>query len=914
MTAIDLISDQEKTFFDQIEPGAILSYKTLNVAKIESVRTYLLKKGIWVLPFERVMEDASPVIEETESTTDGNCTLKQDSLTTELSGLSVEKRRINMARALGYVTKAGYEVMIQNADAVKNLGEIVKTVTESDGLSKPDYRQHLEQLFSPKQKIYYAIDDTELVFLHPDRVSALPALTNNPDQIIKFVEIAKERDRLQKLVIAQSPETVSQDDLIAMAESIRAAEQSTKLIHIPTADLFDKEKYPDIRVKFSDILPKQGNDMTLINAIISTDNMIINARASHNDGGPAQMVTQINDATLLIKNIDRLMDEPYPGPDAADFYGAIGIDAFLHATHRAIRQQWDQMLATYCTDLRIVEEVADRPTKAYPVIRREESVLLQPMPWNDLMNYVRGTVTSLDDALTLYQQPAISVGQSFRYAPLSNGPLSAREMIFRSLISPATDTEILYHRANNNGLDIALVTQNAANDPSSSAQKAKDTLIAMGHEVSIYQMADLFPEGTAPKKPKADEIVFHDPRYQTLNKFYSGHGVYIVVDPSLEFETPTAVSNLQFGQLVSELLVHSDIGDNDDRGQIVIGITNSEQSATTSHELVTYGTTGAARGYIKNPHYGHTLHVVHNGPVDNSDILEDIINSALKNSMVRLGGRACPEMDFSLPYISPTSDIKPFSQRANTLPVCQIRLFGSASKNNYHYLTRVKTFLDVLYDELTAQGIVADIRHGNGQTSYMGQFSDRFQVIDGLMIPSYGNTTPELLNMEAGGQFRALRNGISRDIRRRTNGVMEKISPTQPTVSILFDGGIGSLAEYYATILEPGKNHILLSMPESTMKDIVIKSCRQAGKPFQDVNLKTPPDITLSEHLRPQIQALIAGMKKRCHKDGFFMTREELCKNLGAITMETLPNLQNWRDKKTAARHNPAMVRLALGN
>ena len=103
-------------------------------------------------------------------------------------------------------------------------------------------------------------------------------------------------------------------------------------------------------------------------------------------------------------------------------------------------------------------------------------------------------------------------------------------------------------------------------------------------------------------------------------------------------------------------------------------------------------------------------------------------------------------------------------------------------------------------------------------------------------------------------------------------------------------------------------------MPESTMKDIVIKSCKQADKPFQNLNLKAPPDKTLSEHLRPQIQALIAGMKKHFHKDGVFMTREELCKNLGAIPMEKLPNLQNWRDKKTAARHNPAMVRLALGN
>lgn len=871
--------------FGPLMPGGILIYKTSNLSKTESLRTYLREKDIIMLPFERVMDDASRIVEETESSTEGNSTLKKDELVHELKGLSYDRRRINMARALGYITCAGHQFMRDCLEQGASLEETLTKTLDKQGAYVPDFAPHLEKLLL-NTPVYYAIDDTELVFLHPQKIKTLPLEQQTDESLAQIAEKLLQKDK----------------------------------------GLTD-ENIPEIRLLFRDAVPAQGNDKTLLNAIISTTNHIHNEKHSFNtETGIQKMVTSMVPENSLIADIDKLYDAPFPGADAADYYGSIGIRPTLHAAHRALGKDWDQTVAISTTDLWLIREDRALGVKDYPYIVQKDSIALHLMPWQDINKEAHGMVTSLDDVLTPPNFPAISVGKSYPLMPRPNNqPISAREKILDRLIGTQIEPEDAPAqpklKANNQGLSIAVIVPSQSVATSDTVTNIQGYLRDMGHEPVLYTTEDLFPEHF-PRQVhhSANQNLSADPAFARLTQLYSQHGLYIGLDPSLFNDIPNHKENLRYGQLMAELVTHSDIGPNHDRGQHVIMVTDDETTKSTSRQIIDFDKSAAVRGYVKNPHIGNTLHIVKNGAVDARDILESTIETITDHAMVRLGGRATHVPDLAIPLSAnpahnpDAQTVSEWPQRDGTHPVWQVRMFGSASKNNYFYQERVRTIITALEDEMTDQGIVMDLRHGNGRTGYMGFFADSFQSIDGMVIPSYGETTPELTIMEAGGQLRSYKNGLSPDIRRRTNAVMDKIAPEQITLNILFDGGVGSLAEYYPTAQEPGASHVMIAMPESTMKEKAIDIINEGGKTPLLLNIKPAKtnETTLYQHIRNQIRDWVNDIRTQHPNQGVFMTKDELRDQLGAIDLPKLSTLANWRDKKIQERHNPGMVKRAL--
>lgn len=865
--------------FEHIKAGDIVIYKTSNHAKEESVRAFLKEKGIAMLPFERIMDEASPVVEETESSIDGNADLKKVELVHALRGLDYAQRRINMARGLGYITRAGHQAMRQMLDHGFTLNDACDKISTDDRLHSPRHADQLQALCT-KTNVWYVIDDTELVFCHPEKVAKLPAGLQNEASLIRIVENLK------------SPDTPP-----------------------------DGEYPPEIRVTFGEIMGAQGNDMNMVNAAISAINHIDMERAARNTNDRSiRMVTDMTPEEKLIEQIDRDAHLPFPGPDAADYYGSIGIKPVLHATHRALGKNWADVVAISTTHMWIVQECADLHPADYPMQTRTMSIALRLMPWNDIRNDQHGLITSLDDVLTPPDFPGISVGKSYALMPRPNGAaLSAREKIINELIGPDYGMDKRHiHHANNDHLDIAMVIPHSSEVDNPQIQKTIATIEATGHNVVTYSLDQLFPEHY-PQSESApiDEIVVRDPAFSHLGDLYARHGIYVCVDPSLVSNIPDKQQNLQYGQIVAELLTHSDVGTNHDRGQHVVMLTNSEATRSMSHKIMAFDKDAAGRGYVKNVHAGSSLHIIHNGPDNDArDIVESILTDIADNSMIRLGGRANASDDLALPLsVQPAAanTSSDFPARTDTLPVWQVRLFGSASKSNYYYQQRVKTTVDALIDEMTEQGIAVDLRHGNGRTGYMGFFADTFQTINGMVIPSHGETTPELLLMEAGGALRSYKNGISPDIRRRTHGVMDRIAPEQISLSILFDGGVGSLAEYLPTALDQGPGQVVLVMPESAMKDKTREFCIEGDKNPTLVNLKPPEDVRLYDHVRHQLRDMIDQVRSQTVDTGIHMTNHELRDQLGATPLPKLKNTVDWRARRMQEKHNPGMVRIALG-
>jgi hypothetical protein len=709
--------------------------RTTNAEKIATSKAALEKHNIQTIPLSVLLPYALEVVEETNPTIKDNAAQKLAQVRKELSTYSLGSRT--------------FSLLIQ-AGAIK----------------LKERFQHTQALMEHVEERYTPCKTAE------DMINALFA-----DDLLDIVT----PDEVGKIMNATVVYGVDDTEL-----GLGFLEASNDLVDVNYASITIEKLVKREKNKY-----KNPQDRVLAIALRSTAIQILQTKRAEQNNG--QLNLKEFSEKEIKKQIEKVLKLPAPGPEAADYYKAVGTEIFIRRFYDLLTEEElceinaisKSFIYNIQQDWNIKNENLEKTGFSKKRYYDNREVKRKKIAWiGSLSKKIEQIpfISSISDVLipkgsSLTSSNILADFLSGKTDQIDNVSSRGDKLIalFNEIIDKSYKKPI-FIGANQEEIVVAVVDY----------EQTSQLQLSSSHKTQIYHYGNLIDCTQTTAMGNEENPVWQDPRFAKIDNLVADHGLYVLNAPPQGHENYkdflntalTLLINIQIRGTNQQLLV---VGD-----------------PQTQNHLRNKLKEMAAAGYSNDPEY-HSCHFIEENQIDAK------LSLLIASSSSRLGGDmlvAPHALSLPVDLVKPQPQVEPIqsnspppSKPTASFSCLPVQLIGSASYINHLDLEAAELFLKTFVTTLVNDhGIIPILYEGGGYTSHMANFSN-CQVTfanDGVtyVVPHQACTESQIAHAEHGTKFQGLYGAMVNGLAARTREVLGK-----PGVLLEFPGGIGSLVE-----------------------------------------------------------------------------------------------------------------------
>ena len=709
--------------------------RTTNTEKIATSKAALAKRNIQTIPLSVLLPYALEIVEETNPTIKDNAAQKLAQLRKELNTYSLGSRTFSLLIQAGAIK---LKDRFQHTQALmEHVEERYTPCQTAEDMIKALFADDLLDIVAPEEvgkimnaTVVYGVDDTELG--------------------LGFLEAT--------------------NDLVDVNYALITIEKLVKR---------EKNKY------------KNPQDRVLAIALRSTAIQILQTKRAEQNNG--QLNLKEFSEKEIQKQIEKVLKLPAPGPEAADYYKAVGTEIFIRRFYDLLtEEEIDNIKAIsksfvyniqqdWNTKNENLEKTGFSKKRYFDEIKLKQ----KKISW---VGYLLKTIeeipfiTSISDVLIPQRS---SLTSSNILAHFLSGitdqidNVSSRGDKLIALFSEIIDKskrKPIFIGANQEKIVVAVVDY----------QQESQLQLSSLHETQIYHYGNLIDCTQTTAMGNEEKPVWQDPRFAKIDNLVADHGLYVLNAPPQDHE-----NYKDFLNTALTLLINIQIRGTNQQ-LLVVGDPQTQKHLRNKLKEM------AAAGYSNDPEY-HSCHFIEENQIDAK------LSLLIASSSSRLGGDmlvAPHALSLPVDLVKPQPQVEPIqsnspppSNPTASFSCLPVQLIGSASYINHLDLEAAELFLKTFVTTLVKDhGIIPILYEGGGYTSHMANFSN-CQVTfanDGVtyVVPHQACTESQIAHAEHGTKFQGLCGFMVNGLADRTDKVLGKAG-----VLLEFPGGIGSWVE-----------------------------------------------------------------------------------------------------------------------
>lgn len=802
--------------------------RTTNAEKIATSKAALEKHNIQTIPLSVLLPYALEVVEETNPTIKDNAAQKLAQLRKELNTYSLGSRT--------------FSLLIQ-AGAIK----------------LKERFQHTQALMEHVEERYTPCETAE------DMINALFA-----DDLLDIVA----PDEVGKIMNATVVYGVDDTEL-----GLGFLEASNDLSNVNYVSITIEELVKREEKKYND-----PQDRVLAIALRSTAIQILQTKRAEQNN--EQLNLKEFSEKEIKKQIEKVLKLPAPGPEAADYYKAVGTEIFIRRFYDLLTE--DELYNINAISKSFIYNIQQDWNKKNEYLEKtgfskkryigNRELKTKKTAWiGALLKKIEEIpfITSISDVLipkgsSLTSSNILADFLSGKTDQIDNVSSRGDKLIalFNEIIDKSYRKPI-FIGANQEEIVVAVVDyeQTSQLQPISS------------YETQIYYYENLIDRTQTTAVGNEDNPVWQDPRFAQIDNLVADHGLYVLNAPPQNHK-----SYKDFLNTFLTLAINIQIRGTNQQ-LLVVGDPQTQKNLRNKLKEM------AAAGYSSDLEH-HSCHFIEENQ------LTAKLSLLIARSSSRLGGDmlvAPHALSLPVDLVKPQPQAEQIqsnsptpSKPAASFSCLPVQLIGSASYINHLDLEAAELFLKTFVTTLVKDhGIIPILYEGGGYTSHMANFSN-CQVTfanDGAtyVVPHQACTESQIAHAEHGTKFQGLYGAMVNGLAARTQEVLGK-----PGLLLEFPGGIGSLVE------ELGKH-----------SDTVAARINMGGVSVYDEEPNILVDLSNAKTNRnPIIQAATqlanqVANDPSCQNNIVHHTLPELCDQWGVVAV---------KQTKVSRRKNPVTL------